>query len=97
MSHDIETVLVHVLDHKNQDETFLINKSDFDDKKHKLFGAPAATENEFLKRNAADIIADLPALNDEELAEARTDELAGKNRAGVITAIDKEIDSRKGD
>jgi hypothetical protein len=97
MSHDIETVLVHVLDHKNQDETFLINKRDFDEKKHKLFGAQAANENEFLKRNASDIIADLPALTPEELAEARADELAGKGRAGVIAAIDKEIESRKGE
>lgn len=97
MSHDIETVLVHFLDHKNQDEAFLINKRDFDEKKHKLFGAKDAPENEFFKRNAADIIADLPALTAEELAEARADESAGKGRAGVISAIDKEIESRKGE
>lgn len=94
MSHDIETVLVHMLDHKNQDEAFLINKCDFDDKKHKLFGAVSAPENEFLSRTAKQIIEDLPACTPEELAAYLADEKAGKNRDGVVSAIEKELASR---
>jgi len=72
----------------------LINKSDFDPEVHTLFDAPDGPVNEFLSRTAQKIIEDLPLLTDEELSAILADEKTGKDRAGVVTAIEKEIAAR---
>lgn len=51
--------------------------------------------NEFLDRTIPEIVADLEASTDEELAAHLTAEEAGKNRKGVTEAIEKEIEARK--
>lgn len=86
-----ETILVKGWADEGHENGVLINKSDFVKGVHVIFGAE---ELEFLKRNAADIIADLPAANDEELAEFLEAEKSGKNRKGVVEAIESEIADR---
>ena len=99
MSNDVETVVVKGWAPEHTSGV-VINKSDFNPDIHELFGAKKpvtekpVTENEFLKRKAVDIIADLAALTDEDLAVFRADEVASANRAGVISAFDKEISAR---
>lgn len=88
-----ETILVKGWAAQGHENGVLINKSDFDPDKHQLFGAQEQL-NEFLKRTAKLIIADLPACTDEELVQALDDEKACKNRDGVVTAIEKELSSR---
>jgi hypothetical protein len=51
--------------------------------------------NEFLDRPIPEIVADLEASTDEELAAHLAAEEAGKNRKGVTGAIEKEIEARK--
>lgn len=96
MSDNIETVLVKGWAKEGHEAGVLINKSDFDSEKHELFDAPEKSEgDEFLKRNVDEIKADLEALNDEELITYRAAEVAGKNRAGLLTAINAEVEKRK--
>lgn len=89
-----ETILVKGWAKEGHESGVLINKSDFNPEIHKPFGATDAPENEFLSRTAKLIIEDLPALNPDELAAYLADEKAGKNRDGVVAAIEKEIASR---
>lgn len=76
--------------HKNG---VLINESDFDENVHSLFGKKES-ENDFLKRTAAEIIADLPACTTEELTAYLADEKTGKDRAGVVKSIESELSGR---
>ena len=92
-----ETVLVKgwAKDDSHKDGV-VINKSDFDPAVHKLF-SDSVIESDFLDRTAAKILEDLPAVTDDELAIYLDQEKAGKNRAGVVSAIEKEVAARAGD
>lgn len=57
--------------------------------------APADDGNEFLDRTIPEIVADLKASTDEELAAHLAAEEAGKGRKGVTDAIEKEIAARE--
>ena len=91
-----ETVLVKGWAKQGHENGVIINKSDFDPAVHKLF-SDSVIESDFLDRTAAKILEDLPAVTDDELAIYLDQEKAGKNRAGVVSAIEKEIASRAGD
>lgn len=91
-----ETVLVKgwAKDDSHKDGV-VINKADFDPAVHKLF-SDSVIESDFLDRTAAKILEDLPAVTDDELAIYLDQEKAGKNRAGVVSAIEKEVATRAG-
>ena len=79
---------------KGQGDYVLINVSDFDPERHEAIDQPPATGSvgaDFLDRNAPEIIAELGALNADELAGVLAAEVSGKNRAGVIAAINKAM------
>lgn len=88
-----ETVLVKGWAKEGHENGVLIDKADFNPEIHQLFGVDTK-ENEFLTRTAKLILEDLPALNAEELTAYLADEKAGKNRDGVVAAIEKEIAAR---
>lgn len=90
----METVLVKGWAKEGHENGVLINKSDFNPETHKLF-SDSVIESDFLDRTAAKILEDLPAVTDEELAVYLDQEKeSSKPRAGVVSAIEKEISSR---
>lgn len=80
---------------KDQGDHVIINVADFNPDFHEKFGEKKPeTDNEFLKRKAPQIIEDLPACTDDELAKHLADEAASQDRKGVVAAIEKEVASR---
>ena len=86
-----DTILVKGWADKGHEGGVLIDAADFDPAIHKKFDEPDAPKNEFLDRTAAKILEDLEALNKDELTEYLAAEKSGKNRDGVVKAIEKEL------
>lgn len=57
--------------------------------------ASAGDEDSLASKTVADITAALPGLSDEELDQLEADEKSGKDRAGVMSAIEAERASRE--
>ena len=77
---------------KGQGDHVTINAEDYDPAIHDAIDPVAGAYNGFLARKAPDIIADLETLTPDELADTLAAEMSGKNRAGVIKAIQDRMD-----